>query len=409
MEKSFLKALDDFFTMEFFKKEYFQNNFDIRGEDWYDVLHLSFAAEFNFIDLASFLGIQLDEKHLEVPGLHEYQQKYFSSDYDLDHLEKVSENNHDLYDVWYERWLEARKKGETDIETPEIKVTYDYIIRCFELYREMFERVEFQTYLTSISPQLKEDIEGIFKKQDTLSQFYKLEGNLTYFTFIKSDILLRQLLTITYSQSRDAKNYMSSNLESKLAKDVYDKVNDFFVQGIFLVPHVGALHNVSLLMSLNTPNLYGTDICISAVPFDDRDLHLMDRLSHDCTHIDTIHDGINKHYQIQDRHFLHAAFKEFLKLLRSAFFEDLTYQTIIKNIVKLHHETGQPIGLDDEFMDDVIYIFLGKDKINGTLKFLIPREAQKVLGQEWKDVWIKLSTEYQYTHIDAYDLAAATH
>jgi hypothetical protein len=402
MKKSFLKALDDFFTMESFKKEYFKNNSDYRSLDWYYILHLSFAAEFNFIDLAALLEISLDENRLNVNGLQEYHAKHFSSGYDLEHLEKVSENNYNLYNTWYLRWLDAYEKGELDIETPEVNIVYDYIIQCFELYREMFETAQFQKYLNTISESLSEDIKQILEMQNGLSKPYRSGEKLTYFTLIKSDLLLRKLLTITYSESGEAQGYMTSDDEDQLSKNVFNKVFEFFKEGIFLLPHIGVLHNSSFLMSLDTPHLYGTDICISAVPFDYRDMHLMHRIWHDCEHIDRIYNAIYKYYKIEDRHFVHAVFKEFLQLLSSNSWEHSTYQTLIEQTVSLYHGSMYPITLNDEFMASVTY--LDWPKLNPHLKPLISTEIQEKLTKEWKKIRARVSKEHKNNHIDPYEL-----
>ena len=152
------------------------------SQDPYKVFYYIIESQVDFIDLASLLGITLDESTLSTPEIKEYQRRYFPIlGGSVDNLEEVTENNYHLYNTWYERFLENKAKGIQDISIPEAKGAFDYLSACFGLYKKMFEDPAFQEFLerrtVNFNSKFKNDKSNIdFNKhiQEKLDKFQKI-------------------------------------------------------------------------------------------------------------------------------------------------------------------------------------------------------------------------------------------
>ena len=372
------------------------------SQDPYKVFYYIIESQVDFIDLASLLGITLDESTLSTPEIKEYQRRYFPIlRGSVDNLEEVTENNYHLYNTWYERFLENKAKGIQDISIPEAKGAFDYLAACFALYKKMFEDPAFQEFLkrrtVNFNSKFKNDKSNIdFNKhiQEKLDQFQKIiyqdqingPQKYSYFQLVEIDILWRNLIDSIFL-SVDQAIHCQTSIDA-LEEYSRDETKAFFEEGYFFLPGIGKLNNTVFAINYAVPYLHFFDITLGMFPYDGLiGANLLARKNHDNRHVSGIKrdfeaENIKNYYKYHNRKWIKIAFIRFLEFCKKFSHEE--YVTIVPIMVHLMHELkAEHFPIFPNFMS--VLLEMQSKENQERFKFTPKRIGE--LNKAWLEVW----------------------
>jgi hypothetical protein len=375
------------------------------SQDPYKVFYYIIESQVDFIDLASLLGITLDESTLSTPEIKEYQRRYFPVlGGSVDNLEEVTENNYHLYNTWYERFLENKAKGIQDIPIPEAKAAFDYLAACIALYKKMFENLAFQEFLerrtVNFNSKFKDNKSNMnFNKhiQEKLDQFQKIiyqdqindPQKYSYFQLVEIDILWRNLIDSIFL-SVDQAIHCQTSIDA-LEEYSRDETKGFFEEGCFFLPGIGKLNNTVFAINYGVPYLHFYDITLGMFPYDGLiGTNLLARKNHDNRHTLAIKrafeaDNIQNYYKHHNRKWIKIAFIRFLEFCKKFSHEE--FITIVPIIVNLIHELdAEHFPIFPNFMS----VLLEMQSKENQERFKLTPERIGELNKAWREVWEQL-------------------
>ena len=397
IEKVVLKILKSRIDVKFNLLQKYRNNN-------YDIFYHEIRAQVDFIDLASLLGITLDESTLSTSEINEYQRRHFPIfEGSIDNLQEVTENNYHLYNTWYSRFLENKANGVDDISIPEVKGVFDYLPVCFALYKKMFEDPVFEEFLKvrmrSVYPdsdndeflnQLKSYIQDRLNRFEAINSQNLTEGarKYSYFKLSEMDILWRNLIDIIFLCTDELIMYIQfKTFENKLRSNT----EKFFQEGYFCLPGIGELSPTVFAINYGVPWLQFYDITLGIVNYDGiPNPNLISRRNHDNNHLFRIKNDyeelrIKNYYQHHNRKWIKIAFIRFLEFCKKISHEE--YITIIPIMVHLIHELKvQNFPIFPNFMS----ILIREQSRENIEKFKLTSERIRELNEAWREVWEQL-------------------
>jgi hypothetical protein len=373
---------------------------------------LSFS--FNLTDLSELIGIQREVEIINTIDIEKYNQQHFASEYDVDNITQITQNNFTLYHNWRQRLTQnINENGLYDFNVPELETVYLYLKAGIESYQQVFDNPLFQDFLeartaamNSSSPRtfvldefhkyqdLKSFMEGVLEKAKSFKNLTTHEEEVTprslsYLKFLEMDQLLRVLVDSILPPSSRFSLALGSAYNAG-----YQTALDFMKENLFFIPHIGATPGIAFLNTLATPLLHIFDLSVSLMPSDKTIVSLEVRRDHDYVHSLSIQrsylmDNLMYH-STENLSDTKALFLIFLRSLQDHFNRDV-FKQLIQDLIYQHHESPYAnYPTDFQFMR----LFLNKASERLNIENLLKIKGNLI------PAWVKVVLDFYHDRID---------